>query len=91
MNLWRNALAACAVLGALAGPLPLQAADAPKQERAEKKEEPKDIVLKGDAVCTSCHDEVDGPELLAIGKIMTEEWIQKAGADGKAIVDAYRK
>jgi TRAP-type C4-dicarboxylate transport system substrate-binding protein len=30
-------------------------------------------------------------ELLAIGKIMTEEWIQKAGADGKAIVDAYRK
>jgi TRAP-type C4-dicarboxylate transport system substrate-binding protein len=30
-------------------------------------------------------------ELLAIGKTMTEEWVQKAGADGKAIVDAYRK
>jgi len=28
----------------------------------------KDIVLRGDAVCTSCHDEGDGPELLAIGK-----------------------
>ena len=31
-------------------------------------EQPKDIVLKGDAACTSCHDEADSPELLAIGK-----------------------
>lgn len=30
-------------------------------------------------------------ELLAIGKTMTEEWVQKAGADGKALIDAYRK
>ena len=29
---------------------------------------PKDIVLKGDAACTVCHDEADAPELLAIGK-----------------------
>ena len=28
----------------------------------------KDIVLKDDAACTACHDEADGPELLAIGK-----------------------
>ena len=26
-----------------------------------------------------------------IGDTMTEEWIKNAGADGKAIVDAYRK
>ncbi len=29
---------------------------------------PQDLVLKGDATCTACHDEADGPELLAIGK-----------------------
>lgn len=29
---------------------------------------PKDIVLKGDAKCTACHDEADGPEVLRIGK-----------------------
>ena len=28
----------------------------------------KDIVLKGDAKCTSCHDEADSPGVLAIGK-----------------------
>ncbi len=28
----------------------------------------KDIVLKGDAKCTQCHDEADSPEQLAIGK-----------------------
>jgi len=30
-------------------------------------------------------------ELLAIGKTMTEEWLAKAGPDGKALVEAYRK
>src|SRR5574343_2034873 len=29
---------------------------------------PADIVLKGDAKCTSCHDESDNPKLLTIGK-----------------------
>jgi DmsE family decaheme c-type cytochrome len=29
---------------------------------------PKDIVLKGDAKCTSCHDEADAPGVLHIGK-----------------------
>ena len=28
----------------------------------------KDLVLKGDAECTACHDEADAPGLLAIGK-----------------------
>lgn len=36
-----------------------------------------------------------GPELAAgfkkIGETLTEEWLKKAGADGKAVVDAYRK
>ena len=29
---------------------------------------PKDLVLKGDAKCTTCHDEGDSPKVLAIGK-----------------------
>ena len=28
----------------------------------------KDLVLKGDAKCTACHDEADAPELLGIGR-----------------------
>lgn len=28
----------------------------------------KDLVLKGDAKCTTCHDEADAPELLRVGK-----------------------
>ena len=30
-------------------------------------------------------------DLAKIGDIMTEEWLKKAGADGKALVDAYKK
>ncbi len=30
-------------------------------------------------------------EFANIGNTMTEEWVKAAGADGKAIVDAYRK
>ncbi len=30
-------------------------------------------------------------ELNRIGDVMTEEWLKTAGADGKAIIDAYRK
>jgi TRAP-type C4-dicarboxylate transport system substrate-binding protein len=29
-------------------------------------------------------------ELLAIGATMTEEWVAKAGADGEAVVEAFR-
>jgi TRAP-type C4-dicarboxylate transport system substrate-binding protein len=30
-------------------------------------------------------------ELKKIGVTMTQEWLQKAGPDGKAIIDAYKK
>ncbi|MCK9284227.1 MAG: DmsE family decaheme c-type cytochrome [Rhodocyclaceae bacterium] len=43
-----------------------QAAD--NSGQATKKEAAKDLVLKGDAKCTECHDEADAPEKLAIGK-----------------------
>lgn len=41
---------------------------APAFAAEEKKEAAKDIVLKGDARCTECHDENDSPKALAIGK-----------------------
>jgi DmsE family decaheme c-type cytochrome len=59
MRLSRQVLAFCVLMAAgvsFSGGVAL-AADAPK-----------DLVLKGDAACTSCHDEADSPELLAIGK-----------------------
>ena len=57
MKLLRQLLALCAFLSV--------AASTPSSLAAET---PKDIVLTGDAICTSCHDEADSPELLAIGK-----------------------
>jgi len=45
----------------LAAGVPAYAADAAKPQA-------KDLVLKGDAKCTSCHDEADDPKLLAVGK-----------------------
>ena len=73
MKQWQKilaVLAASAGLGLMTTASPLaSAADAPKLAVAmAKKEAAKDIVLKGDAKCTSCHDEADGPQLLAIGK-----------------------
>jgi DmsE family decaheme c-type cytochrome len=44
--------------------------EAKKAPEVEDEDVPKDLVLKGDAQCTSCHDESDAPELLAIGKTM---------------------
>ena len=44
------------------------AAQAPATQAATAKAPPKDIVLKGDGRCTTCHDENDSPEALAIGK-----------------------
>ncbi len=38
------------------------------QAAAETAAKNPDLVLKGDAKCTSCHDEADSPQLLAIGK-----------------------
>lgn len=46
-----------------------QGAGAPKTgEAAVAKAAPKDMVLKGDAKCTRCHDESDDYPVLAIGK-----------------------
>lgn len=64
MKVMRHLLAACIcasvfIAGASSG------ADAPN---APVKEAPKDLVLKGDAKCTACHDEADSPKLLSIGK-----------------------
>ncbi len=38
-----------------------QAANTPKEGAT-------DLVLRGDAVCTACHDEADSPQLLAVGR-----------------------
>jgi DmsE family decaheme c-type cytochrome len=54
MKLLRQLLALCLTLGAFALAPSAVAAD--------------DLFLKGDAACTECHDETDGPNLLAIGK-----------------------
>nr|WP_050417564.1 DmsE family decaheme c-type cytochrome [Azoarcus sp. CIB] len=56
----RSLLAVLACIGSLCSGA-VYAADAPK-------EAPKDIVLAGDAKCTSCHDEADAPGVLHIGK-----------------------
>lgn len=67
MRFVRRLLTFCAVIGMLgATTTVLAAADA--KPAVAKKEAAKDLVLTGDAKCTSCHDETDGPELLAIGK-----------------------
>ena len=57
MKLLRLLFAWCVALGALLCVSSALAADAPQ-----------DLVLKGDAACTVCHDDADAPELLAIGK-----------------------
>ncbi|TRZ65760.1 MAG: DmsE family decaheme c-type cytochrome [Rhodocyclaceae bacterium] len=54
MKLLRQVLTWCLLIGALAGVSSTLAAD--------------DIVLKGDAKCTACHDEGDAPQVLLIGK-----------------------
>ena len=71
MNIWQRMIAVCvasAGLGLLGLTTPaLAAADAPTLAPATK-DVARDLVLNGDAKCTKCHDEADGPELLAIGK-----------------------
>ena len=43
-------------------------AQTPEAAKPAAKAELKDLVLKGDAKCTECHDEADAPGLLHIGK-----------------------
>ncbi len=57
MKFLRHVLTAIALIGAAGG---LSSALAATNA--------KDIVLKGDAKCTSCHDEGDSPQVLQIGK-----------------------
>ena len=54
MKLLRQAFTWCFFIGVLGGASPVLAAD--------------DLFLKGDAKCTACHDEGDGPEILLMGK-----------------------
>lgn len=67
MRFLRKTLLLCAFMGALVSATPLMAADAPAavkeivKQAAERKGPPKDLLLKGDAKCTSCHDEADEP------------------------------
>lgn len=75
MKFVRRALGLFAFIGALGLAAPVMAADAPTA--GVKKPAPKDLILKGDAKCTGCHDEADdaapsmlelNPQVLAIGK-----------------------
>ena len=73
MGLLRQAAWMLAFIGVVAGgALPL-AANGEKVALANEKADAekaagKDLVLRGDAKCTHCHDESDNPKLLAIGK-----------------------
>jgi DmsE family decaheme c-type cytochrome len=58
---WLVLIAQCLVL-AIAGAAFVS--DVVAQEKSERK----DLVLKGDAKCTRCHDAEDSPQILAIGK-----------------------
>ena len=85
MQFVRQLLTFCAVIGTLAAVTPsLAANDAPKPAAGAVKKlaadpNAKDLILKGDAKCTGCHDEADeptgsatmlelNPGVLAIGK-----------------------
>ena len=66
MKSLRQVVAMCVFIGALGGGVSSLAAVSETPEG--EKEAAKDLVLKGDAKCTHCHDESDNPKLLAIGK-----------------------
>ena len=60
MSHFKQALVVCMLIGALGWLVPANAAaEAPKPEMGQQA---KDLVLKGDAKYTSCHDEEDAPE-----------------------------
>lgn len=62
MKRWSRVVLAGLGLGLLLGITPVGAAE------GEKKPAPLDVVLRGDAECTVCHEEEDSTTLLAIGK-----------------------
>lgn len=63
MKFARHALALLALIGALGMASSPASAQAPTPAPQQK-----DLFLRDDARCTSCHDEADNPDLLAIGK-----------------------
>ncbi|MBL0125687.1 MAG: DmsE family decaheme c-type cytochrome [Betaproteobacteria bacterium] len=63
MKLLRNALTALTVVGMFGAATATWAAADPKPAKPKV-----DLFLKGDAKCTECHDEGDGPKILHIGK-----------------------
>jgi DmsE family decaheme c-type cytochrome len=60
MKLVQQVLVVLAFIAGLVGITPAHAAGTPALSA--------DLVLKGDAKCTQCHDESDSPKLLSIGK-----------------------
>lgn len=68
MKYLRGLLALCVCMVAFGWSSVTLAADNPNPGAA--KETSGDLVLRGDAKCTKCHDESDSPQLLAIGKTL---------------------
>ncbi len=58
---------------------------------SEKVDEDSIAILKAYGVTIAQPSESVKAALQKIGDTMTEEWLASAGADGKAIIDAYRK
>lgn len=65
MKLWHRVIAVGMCVAGLAHAGLALAADPPGPALSQ---DTKDLVLKGDAKCTRCHDEADSPAVLAIGK-----------------------
>ena len=65
-NRFLQALAAAAGIALFTSAAPVMAADASADQAAKAAN--KDLVLRGDAKCTRCHDEGDDYPVLAIGK-----------------------
>lgn len=61
MQIIRHVLVSCAVIGTLAAAMPLFAATDAAKANLAADPAAKDLILKGDAKCTGCHDEADEP------------------------------
>ena len=66
-------------------------AEARGWKASEKVDEDSIAILKANGVTIAQPSESVKAALQKIGDTMTEEWLASAGADGKVIIDAYRK
>jgi TRAP-type C4-dicarboxylate transport system substrate-binding protein len=66
-------------------------AEARGWKMSEKVDEDSIAILKANGVTEAPPSESVRMALQKIGETMTQEWLASAGADGKAIIDAYRK